>query len=327
MKPVDRPAPLTPWARWGSAAVLPAAALALVVPLSAGQPIKPATDPTGKAARTAPTTRAVVVHFTDDSTLKLTLQDDKLELHTPYGKLLIPVADVHQIELGRRLSEDDARRVEAAIANLGSPQFKVREAAGVDLLALREKAYPALLRAAKQKDAEVVRRAEDLLAKIKAVVPGEQLERPDFDIVHTEHSKIAGRLATAALKVTTGQFGEQQLKLADVRSLKAVGVVDTDTTAALADPGTLMSYQGEIGKTLKFKVTGNTNGSVWGTDVYTSDSALAAAAVHAGVLKNGQTGTVRVTIVAPPPTFAGTTRNGVTSAGYGPFQGAFKIDR
>src|SRR5437763_1524438 len=84
------------------------------------------------------------------------------------------------------------------------------------------------LLAAQPTDAEVVRRAEELLAKIRSAVPGEQLERPDYDVVHTEHSKIAGKLATAALKVTTAQFGEQQLKLADVRSLRAAGATDTD---------------------------------------------------------------------------------------------------
>ena len=37
--------------------------------------------------------------------------------------------------------------------------------------------------------------------------------------------------------------------------------------------------------------------------------------------------TASLLIVAPPPTFAGSTQNGVTSSGYGPFQGAFKIVR
>ena len=44
---------------------------------------------------------------------------------------------------------------------------------------------------------------------------------------------------------------------------------------------------------------------MWGTDVYTADASLAAAAVHAGVLKVGQTGIVKVTTIPQQPSFEG----------------------
>ena len=91
------------------------------------------------------------------------------------------------------------------------------------------------------------------------------------------------------------------------------------------DPGTLVGLQGEIGKSFLFDVVGETSGPLWGTDVYTSDSSLAAAAVHAGKVRPGERKAVRVTIVQPPPSFKGSTRNGVTSSAYGPFQGAFRV--
>jgi hypothetical protein len=49
------------------------------------------------------------------------------------------------------------------------------------------------------------------------------------------------------------------------------------------------------------------------------------AAVHAGVLTVGQTGTVRVRIVAPPPSFAGTTAHDITTQPFGQFPGAYII--
>src|SRR6185369_1403563 len=67
---------------------------------------------------------------------------------------------------------------------------------------------------------------------------------------------------------------------------------------AMADPGTLKNFRGQLGKTLLFEVTGAANGSVWGSGVYTDDSTLATAAVHAGVLKVGEKGAVKVTILA-----------------------------
>jgi hypothetical protein len=93
----------------------------------------------------------------------------------------------------------------------------------------------------------------------------------------------------------------------------------------LPDPGALQAFAGRVGKTYWFKVTGAVNGPVWGTKVYTSDSALAAAAVHAGVLKAGQTGVVQVKVVAPPPAYQGTTRNGVTSNPWGAWPGAYEL--
>lgn len=53
--------------------------------------------------------------------------------------------------------------------------------------------------------------------------------------------------------------------------------------------------------------------SVYGTDVYTPDSGLCTAAVHAGALRQGAAGSVIFQIVASPPVFKGTTRNGIKS--------------
>ena len=73
------------------------------------------------------------------------------------------------------------------------------------------------------------------------------------------------------------------------------------------------------------RVTGAVQGSLWGTDTYTLDSTLALAAVHAGVVRPGQNGVVKVTILAPQAAFQGSQRNGVTSSHYGNYPGAYKI--
>jgi hypothetical protein len=271
----------------------------------------------------------VQVHFTDGSTLKLTLKDARIELVTAYGRLSVPVGDIRQIEFANRITEDAAKRIEEAIPSLAHPQFPKREAASAELLKLRERAYPALLEAAHNKDPEVARRANELLDRIRDLVPAEQLEVRKFDVLHTADSKFTGRIEGSALKATSAQFGEVQLKLSDVRSLAVPGVIAEESAVVHADPdpGSLMTYQDKVGKTFWFRVTGAVNGSLWGTDVYTADSSLAAAAVHAGVVKNGQTGVVKVTLVGSPQAFTGSTRNGVTSQPYGPFVAAYKVSR
>ncbi len=271
----------------------------------------------------------VEVRFTDGSNLKLTLKDAKIDVVTPYGKLSVPVGEVQRIEFATRLTADDSKRIEEAVANLAHPQFAKREAASNELLRLKEKAYPALLEAAKTKDAEVAKRAEDLLARISELVPAEMLEVRKFDVIQTAHSKFAGRIEGAELKAVSASIGTlPPLKLTELRSLRAPGVPDeTVVVHADPDPGSLTGYNDKVGKSFHFTVTGATTGIIWGTDVYTTDSQLATAAVHAGVLRAGQTGVVKVTIVMSPLAFQGTTRNGITSHPFGMYPAAYKVSK
>src|SRR5262249_41329437 len=98
---------------------------------------------------------------------------------------------------------------------------------------------------------------------------------------------------------------------------------------AQADPGNLNAFQNEqIGSSRLFDVTGSTDGAVWGTDVYTSDSTLAAVAVHAGVLYDGERGLVRVTFVDTlNVAFVGSERNGIWSQSYGPWPVGYGVGR
>jgi hypothetical protein len=270
---------------------------------------------------------AVEVRFSDGRKRKITLADEPLELITPYGKLKIPVAAIHRIHFASRMSKEVIKRIDDAIADLASEEFRRREEASATLLKLREKAYPALLLAAQDKDPEVVRRAEEVLRKLRDTVPEEDLDFHKQDIVQTEDSKIAGRIELQELKIRGGAPGEKGVKVADVRSLRSMAVEDEDNVAVAPDPGTLKAVENQVGKTFKYKVTGAVNGSVWGTGVYTTDSTLATVAVHAGVLKVGQTGVVKVKIVTPPPTFQGSTKNGVTTGPWNAYPGAYQVSK
>jgi hypothetical protein len=80
-----------------------------------------------------------------------------------------------------------------------------------------------------------------------------------------------------------------------------------------------------IGAIFYFRVTGVTEGQIWGTDTYTRDSTLGAAAVHAGLLKQGASAVMRVTVVPPLESYPGTTRNGVTTSDYASFPHAWTL--
>jgi hypothetical protein len=108
-----------------------------------------------------------------------------------------------------------------------------------------------------------------------------------------------------------------------VRALKA------NLLHAQPDPGSLAGLdQPRPGTSMLFDVVGSTDGIVWGSDVYTNDSTLASVAVHAGVLRNGERGVVRVTFVDTlNVAFTGSERNGIWSESFGAWPIGYRIAR
>ncbi len=87
----------------------------------------------------------------------------------------------------------------------------------------------------------------------------------------------------------------------------------------------LKAYRNKIGQTFSFVITGSSEGRVWGTDIYTDDSNLAVAAVHAGVVHDGETKMVNVQILPGQSTYQGATKNGITSSSYGTWEGSYSF--
>ncbi len=110
-----------------------------------------------------------------------------------------------------------------------------------------------------------------------------------------------------------------RLTRAQIRKL-----LDQDLLAADA-PLNMLNLCDPIGATYYFRVTGDATGSVWGTDIYTGDSAIAAAAVHAGLVKVGETLVVKVTVEQPLAKYQGSVQNGVTSHEFGHYGTAYRL--
>ena len=64
------------------------------------------------------------------------------------------------------------------------------------------------------------------------------------------------------------------------------------------------------------------SGPVWGTDIYTQDSSICRAAVHAGVITSSG-GSVSAKAASGCKTYKGTTRNGVKSGQWGSYGASF----
>lgn len=219
-------------------AVVTVAVIALGFTSSAQQPVK------GKGSKGLPRGEAAVgspaapepatapapggppefrVRLPDDSTLKLTLLDPSITVHTKYGKLTIPAADVRRIDFGFHYPDGAEVKIEAAATDLGSPDFKAREEATVALQGYEELAIPALKKAARSADPEVVRRAETVLKKLREKLPAEKFDIRDYDLVETPEFTARGKVELNELKVRNAFFGEKSLPVAQIRDFRAVG--------------------------------------------------------------------------------------------------------
>ncbi|MEI6207134.1 MAG: LCCL domain-containing protein [Desulfuromonadales bacterium] len=68
---------------------------------------------------------------------------------------------------------------------------------------------------------------------------------------------------------------------------------------------------------------GNISDRLWGSVLYTDDSSICTAALHAGLIDTYNGGDVMIEIRPGAGSYQGSRRNGVTSKSYGSFQGSF----
>ena len=131
-----------------------------------------------------------------------------------------------------------------------------------------------------------------------------------------------------------GQFSGHSVSLSSDGQIIAVGAYDADiglsnngavrvyklttyTTTLVSSPPTNMTGYSFSDTIYRMTITGNSStGSVWGTNLYTADSNIARAAVHAGVISNGETKEIYLKMERFQYKYFGSTRNGVTTTDY-----------
>jgi hypothetical protein len=93
----------------------------------------------------------------------------------------------------------------------------------------------------------------------------------------------------------------------------------TPITCAETGTGSLLA-DGQPNQFLNVECPANcTTGGIWGTNVYTDDSAVCAAAIHAGVIP-ASGGAFAVAIAEGQSSYEGSTQNGITSSSWGRWQ-------
>jgi hypothetical protein len=204
-----------------------------------------------------------------------------------------------------------------------------------------KKVQDALSKEAKLDEAVAVR---DLIRKLQTdnnIVVGDEVPaaaREVFKKHEDELATIHGKAAADFVKKRDRALAELQkmqdafckeAKLDEAVAVRHASRGIRDVTAkARPDPGYVSNGAEDIGAVFFYETTGVvTRQKLFGTDIYVVGSHLGMAAAHRGLLRNGEKGVVKVTIVPGLPAYTATTRNGVTSQPHGPHNVSFKVDR
>lgn len=83
-------------------------------------------------------------------------------------------------------------------------------------------------------------------------------------------------------------------------------------------------FRGQVGSRFMFTCPPGRIQSVWGSDIYSDDSSLCSAAVHAGVITT-HGGPITIEMRSGLTSYRGSKRNKVASKGYGPWEGSFVV--
>ncbi len=176
------------------------------------------------------------VRTVDGGVYRVVLLHDALEVSTRYGTLRVPAAEMRTIQLGLHAPPGVAERVTAAARQLGSSSHREREEATKELVSLGEHSQAAMRAAAKEKDLEVAERAKAVLAALRESVAAERLALPVEDRLDAGIS-VVGRLTAKALKVRSVDFGEAELPLHRIRSVRTMLATASEITIDAAKHG------------------------------------------------------------------------------------------
>jgi hypothetical protein len=156
---------------------------------------------------------------------------------------------------------------------------------------------------------------------LDGTIAGEAEWRGSVGVGNFSSARAGMQAQYVAVITVTDAVGPQVNR---VRPLPVLGHVYEGIPDLLVQPANMTAYRGQNGSSFTVQVTGS-SGSIWGSGVYTDDSALPAAVRHAGLLANGETGLVTVTILPGQGSYIGSTQNGISSGSYGSHGGSYSL--
>ena len=235
--------------------------------------------------------------------------------------------EVKRVEFGLRPTDAQRKKLTDAVADVLGGNARTREAGKDALVELGLLAYPEVARALKAAPKDALPHLKVVYDKLKRLVGEDDDDPADADVVYTaDGSKLSGKLSPEAVRVKVGDT-EKAIKWTDTRVLAFGDILVEEKleVVKLGPNGVFGLTQTHFDKVVAVEVTAAVGGAVWGSNPYTTDSTLGTAVIHSGLLKAGETGVVKIKVKADAGGYTGSTRNGVTTGNWGPYQGCYEV--
>jgi hypothetical protein len=210
----------------------------------------------------------VEINFLNGSSVRMVLESEKLEVATPYGQLAVPSKEIRAIEFGLHFPDGIQDRIQQAVKSLGAENYRDRDQAGKALIELGPYSFPAVLEASTASDLEVSRRGKELVKQLRARHPKRDLKTASADRIVTPTFTIVGQILTPTLKAKAELFGDVELPVARMRTLRsfADAGLDIDLTidaARYANQGQWLETDFQVDGRTTFVVTAKGQVDVW----------------------------------------------------------------
>lgn len=194
-------------------------ALAVAVPVVGQPPAKPSTGD----KPVVPPEPEYECRFDDGSVVRLTVGVSAVTVKTKFGPMTLPLADARKIEMGFRYPDGVEPKVRQAIDDLGSTDFRTREAGQKALVGFGEYSIPLVKAGTQSGTPEVAERCATILKTIAATLPDDKSDPPMDDVITTDDMIVRGKITSDSFKATSKYFGETTVKLVHLREMRPVG--------------------------------------------------------------------------------------------------------
>jgi hypothetical protein len=261
------------------------------VPLKSGPPSKSSTA-AKNGIPTRPTVKKVInpkrirVFLMDGSVIAGELSVESLEVATEFGKLTVPVTKILSITPGLDSHTKLSAQIRKLVESLGDDDYKTREQAHKDLLAMGPSVRDVIADYTEDKNAERKRHAAEIVKKFdemqESAIEDADSDSPKprklvrYDIVETATFTIAGRISPSAFQVAS-KYGPLKVSLNDIKKTQREFVGKESISRKLSVPGQNLVLRSpkssgirvSAGDTITVSASGQVVMSPWGSNSIT----------------------------------------------------------
>lgn len=236
--------------------------------------------------------KRVRIHLMDKSIIAGELSIQQFEVKTEFGTLVVPVEKVVSITPGLDSHTKLSAKIDKLIADLGGADYKAREQAQKELLALGLPVRDIIAVHTDSDNAELKRRAGEIVQKLDEAAGDGSDDFDDdtpknktwvrYDIVETPGFTIAGKISPAEFQVNS-KYGPLKVGLNDISRTEREFTTKQAVVARLKVPGQKLVQRGmqtskirvQPGDTVSVSATGTIVMTPWGSSSMSSPDGAA----------------------------------------------------